>query len=263
MKKQILAFFLLLVMVLAVPVQAEGIYVKDEAGILTPEQQQKLEATAAEIGEKYQCGVYFISVPDFTMTGESDVREAAKYRYRKDDLGLGSGDDGVLLFMSMDDRKMALITYGYGNTAITDKYNQMIRDAMKKDFRDDDWYDGLETYLEMTGGCIQAARNGKNYHPRPSFGQRLIAIGICMLAGTGVAWLVVTVMEKKLKSVAAGTEATAYAGPDGLKLSVREDNFISTTTSRSYSPRSSGGSSGGGGGTTVDSDGFGGSSDSF
>lgn len=264
MKKQMFALLLLLVMVLAVPVQAKGTYIQDEAGILTPEQRQALEDTAAEIGEEYQCGVYFISVHDLALTGKTDVREAAKHRYLGDDLGIGSGSDGVLLLMSMDDRKMALITYGYGNTAITDQYNQMIRDAMKKDFRDDNWYEGLKTYLEMTGDCIQAARAGKDYHPRAGVLQWLPAIGICVLAGTGSAWLVVSLMEKKLKSVAVGTDAAAYAGPDSLKLTLREDQYTGTTTHRSYSPRNKDSSSGGGGGgTTVDSDGFGGSSDSF
>lgn len=262
MKRKILAMLLLLLTVLAVPVHAEGTYVKDEAGLLTSQQRQTLETAAAEIGEKYQCGVYFISVPDFALTGETDVREAAKYRYRRDSLGIGSGKDGVLLFMSMDNRKMALITYGYGNTAITDKYNQMIRDEMKKDFRDDDWYKGLKTYVEMTGDCIKAARSGKNYHPKAGGVHWVLAIGICVLAGTGGAWLVISILEKKLKSVAVGTNATAYAGPDRLQLTVKEDKYTGTTTRRVYSPpRSS--SKGGRGGTSVDSDGFGGSSDSF
>ena len=262
MKKQIFALLLLLVMGLAVPVQAKGTYIQDEAGILTPEQCRTLEVKAAEIGEKYQCGVYFISVSDLALTGESDVQAAAKRRYLEDDLGIGSGSDGVLLLMSMDDRKMALLTYGYGNTAITDQYNQMIRDAMKKDFRDDNWYEGLKTYLEMTGDCIRDARAGKDDHPRAGALHWTIAIGICVLAGTGSAWLVVSLMEKKLKSVAVGTDASAYAGPDSLKLTLREEQYTGTTTHRSYSPQNKS-SDRGGGGTTVDSDGFGHSSDSF
>lgn len=98
MKKRILSLcvILLLAVSLCTPVAASGFedaqlsFVTDEAALLTNEQRLELEQRAEEISQKYQCGVYIITVNDFTdYTYESSVYEAAKDLYREYELGYG------------------------------------------------------------------------------------------------------------------------------------------------------------------------------
>ena len=272
MKKLLSVFLsLALLLALAVPSLADDYfyYVFDDADMLTDDEEWELEEYAASISEEYDCGVYFISVDDFHDLGESDAYDAAKYLYRNMELGLGEDESGVLLMMSLSNRKMALIAHGYGNAAITDRINEDIRDTIKKSFRNDDWYSGVLDYFQETGRAIADAReNGITeadtvVYVQAPLGWRLVAILILFLLAMLVALVVTQVMKSQLKSVAPKTQAMDYSDSSPLELRVRQDRYLHTTTTRQYSPQKSDNNSSGGGSTSVDSGGFSGSSDDF
>ena len=77
-------------------------HVTDEAELFTIEQWQALEQRATDISEKYNFGVYIITVEDFRdYSNTSNIEKFAVKLY--DDYGLGYGDDraGVTLLLSM------------------------------------------------------------------------------------------------------------------------------------------------------------------
>ena len=51
-------------------------YVTDDAGILTDSQWEDLEQRAQQVSEEYQCGVYMITVDDYTDYSTESVYTA-------------------------------------------------------------------------------------------------------------------------------------------------------------------------------------------
>lgn len=129
-------------------------YVCDTALLLTDEEWASLEAQAEEISQKYQCGVYFITVDDFTDYYDGSVYEAAKAIYTANSLGWGGEKSGVMLLLSMAERDYSLIAYGYGNTAFTDYGKDKLSEVFLDDFGDDNWYSGLSDYLDKSESML-------------------------------------------------------------------------------------------------------------
>ena len=111
MKQKLTALLLvlLLAVTLVLPVMAAAPYVDDEAAILTLSEVETLEARAAEISEHYGVGVYICIVDDFGDYGYPDAATASYSIYHAQSLGYGSGRDGILLLLSMSNRKYARI----------------------------------------------------------------------------------------------------------------------------------------------------------
>lgn len=267
MKKRILSlcFILLLAVSLSVSVSAAGFeeaqlgFVTDEAGLLTNKQRLELEQRAAEISQKYQCGVYIITVNDFTdSTYATSVYEAAKDLYRAYELGYGEQRSGELLLLSMKERDYELFAYGYGNTAFSEAAAELA-ETFLDDFADDAWYDGFSDYLEKSASMLASSRNGKpldvDSDPKIVF----VGIGICLLLGCGLGLLLCWLLkEKQMKSVAVQQNADTYLRADGVHITNRQDQFSHITQTRVKIEKSSGK-----GGTTVDSGGFSGKSGKF
>ena len=163
MKRRFWSIFsvLLLLMLLALPVQAsEYRFVFDEAVLLTTPKAEQLDEMAADLSVRYDCGVYIVTVLDYTEYG-SDVRSAAENFFLDHDLGLGSDANGVLLMLSMLERDYALIAHGdLGNTAFTDYGKEILSEAFLDDFRYDSWAAGFADYLSTSEEFLHAASTG-------------------------------------------------------------------------------------------------------
>ena len=112
-------------------------------------------------------------------------------------------------------------------------------------FSEDDWYGGLEDYIEECSFYLQKATEGKPVRESPVF-------YIIIMAGMSLflAFLVVGFMWVRMKSVAKERTAAAYVAGD-LNLTGQSDVFTyRTETRQKIESSSSGGSrshSGGGG----------------
>lgn len=238
--------------------------VADAAGLLTTEQRSTLEQKAREIAKAYQCGVYIITMGDFTdYSNQSSLYEAAKELYLGYDLGFGEEHSGVLLVLSMAERDYTLLAYGYGNTAFTDYGKDRLADAFLDDFGDDDWYEGFDHYLTKSESMLRTARAGEplDVGNSPSIVTAGVLISIAL--GCGVSLLICLGFKGTMKSVAIQTDADSYIQPGSVDFTIREDRFTHITRNRVkiVQKSDSGGSSGGG--TTIDSSGFSGKSGKF
>ncbi len=261
MKKKLTALLLGLVLAvqLCIPASAETQlnYVTDTAGLLTSEELDTLEENAAELSEKYNFGVYIVTVDDYlTYTDTYDPESAAEEIYLSNELGEGSDQSGLLLLLSMEARDWSMFAFGYGNTAFTDYGKQYLSESFLDDFRKDVWYDGFEDYQQRCGEMLDAALAGNpvdvnNVPTNPN--ARMYGIIACTVLGILVAVLVAFLLKHQLKSVAHGTQAEAFVAAGGLQLTRQQDRYTHTTQSRVYDPPSK--SSGSGGGTTTRSSG--------
>ena len=114
MKRRLSALLLvlLLAVTLTVPALAAGDWVTDEAGLLTDQQISQLSQRAAALAHSSGVGVYIRTVDDYADYGFTDVETASYTLYHNDSLGVGDGRDGVLLLLSVSNRKYAAFVYG-------------------------------------------------------------------------------------------------------------------------------------------------------
>lgn len=263
--KKILSFLAVLALLTALCVPAlaaepELGCVTDAASLLSDQQWATLEGKAEALSAQYECGIYIITLDDFTdYVNTNDVYEAAKAIYREYSLGWGAEKSGVLLLLSMAERDYSLIAYGYGNTAFTDYGKDQLAKRFLDNFGEDDWYGGFSDYLNKCGSMLSTAREGHPLDVDSNPLIRLAGIGISLLVGCAAAFVIaVWVSDRMMKSVSAKTEAGAYLTAGSVEITGREDHFTHTTETRSKIERNSDS-----GGTTIDSDGFSGKSGKF
>lgn len=147
-------------------------YVLDLAGLLTYDQWKTLETRAVEISAQYGCGVYAVTVEDYADYGSS-IESVIQDAYHQLELGEGSGNDGVILMLSMADRDFATFVYGDQTEYAFDDYGlKQMEGSFLDNFADNDWYGGFSDYLEECGAYLalqrqrRVARGGRGALPQ-------------------------------------------------------------------------------------------------
>ena len=256
-KWHILPLLLMLLMLLAMPAQAsEYRFVFDEAYLLSATKVEELDQAAAEVSVGYNCGVYIVTLYDYSEYG-SNVRSAAENFFQNHDLGLGSDDNGVLLMLSMRERDYALIAHGdVGNRAFTDYGKDVLSDMFLDDFRYDSWSDGFADYISGSEELLYAAYTGAPVDVRQESGAGMTFIMVLLVPAL-IAGVSCGVMVASMKTARRKTNANDYS--KAVQITGRHDRFITRTVVRQKIESSSSSS----GGTRVNSGGFSGKSGKF
>jgi len=231
MKRKITVFVILLVVVslLCLPVQAaEGQYVVDEAGFLSDNEWARLEAAAASTSEKYDCGVYILTVPDLMDMGYGSDPYVAAYSYYHDNsLGLGSGRDGIIVFISAEYMDYAVFVYGEGAEYAFDEYGLAeLENEYIGYLSDREWYEGFNAYIKGCSRFLELAEEGDPV--REGMGG---SIGLGLIIGLVIAFIVCGIFKSQLKSVHKGSKAMQY-NVGGLNLTRERDQFTHQTVVR-------------------------------
>lgn len=268
-KKRSIVLSVVLLLMMILPAWAAGgqedgntPYINDMVGILTETEVSSLEQRAEAIAEEYQFAVNIVVVQRYQDYNSANVYEAAKTIYTDWGLGYGSGHDGILLLLSMDERDYANIAYGYGNTAFTDYGKEKMDEQFLDDFRDDDWFDGFTDYLRVSRNYLDMAAKGTPFdtNTEPSMGRTLARLAIRVLVPLLIAVVYVLWLKAQMESVSEARDAEEYIDENSAHLRVKTDVFTHTTRTERKIERDN---DRGGGGTSVDSGGFSGSSGKF
>ena len=253
-KWSVAILLLLLALQLVLPAQAmQDQHLFDEVGILTTEEHVQIENLAGDISLEYGCGIYMAVVWDYNEYG-STVRAAAENYFLAQNLGLGSDDNGVLLFLSMADRDYALIAHGaLGNAAFTDYGKDVLSEAFLENFRYDDWSGGFMSYVITGGSFLEQASTGKPVESNVGLTLVMILLIPAVIAGISCA-----VMAASMKTARIKTEADDYRGQ--VQITGSRDQYLTRTVVRQKIETNSSSRSGG---TTVNSGGFSGKSGKF
>ena len=133
-------------------------HVLDEAQLLGEQQEQQLQQQALQYAHQYECGLYIATVNDYRTYGY-DVMDAAISLYKQHDMGVGSGKDGALLLLSIEERDYALICYGTkGNQVFDEKTREEIEQSFLPYFRKNDWHSGFQAYLQSSRDALAGNR---------------------------------------------------------------------------------------------------------
>ena len=239
---------LVLLLALAVPAfAADGfadLYyrVNDSAEVLTEDEDSELEASLEELSVRQSFDVVVATIDSLEGEGYTSMEEYADDLYDYCQFGYGENRDGVLLLVSIGDRKWHISTCGYGITAFTDAGIQYLGEQMTPDMADGDY---------------AAAREGHPYDvdnmPKEPFS--IVYLGVALVIGLVTALIVTGVMKSQLKSVAPQRDATSYVRQGSMKLTNQRDLFLYRDVHRTERPKESSSSDSGGSSTHTSSSG--------
>ena len=222
-------------------------YIFDQNGSLSDEEWLDLETRAKGIVENRNVGIYFVIVDDYTEYGNGSVYEVTYQLYNDNQLGIGENNDGIIVLLSMRDRDYAMFVKGdYAQYAFNEYGKTQLEEAFLCDFGNNDWYVGINNYLNTCDKYLAMAEEGKPL--RASYWLHFVLVigGSCLIAG-GICYLFV----RSMKTVHQKVEANRYIAKGGLKLTQQYDRYTHTTETRVKIEKESSGNSssesGGGG----------------
>ena len=225
---------LMLLLALAVPAfAADGfadLYyrVNDSAEVLTEDEDGELEASLEELSVRQSFDVIIATINSLESEGCTSMEGYADDLYDYCQFGYGENRDGVLLLVSIGDRKWHISTCGYGITAFTDAGIQYLGEQMTPFMADGDYAGAFRTFVQWSDTYIDAARAGHPYDvnnlPREplSLMYLFLALGI----GLALAWVVVHVMKSQLRSVAFQENAASYVREGSMNLTNSRELFL-------------------------------------
>ena len=121
---------------------AQRAYIVDTAGMVSAEDAAQISKIGAELRSKTKAEIVVVTVPTL---GDTDIESYANELFRSWGIGDARMNNGVLLLIAKDDRAFR-IEVGYGlEGAITDGYAGSVLDAMKGEFRKENYSPAILT----------------------------------------------------------------------------------------------------------------------
>lgn len=220
-------------------------HVADVAELFTPSQLQALEEKAAAISQRYNFGIYVITVDDFqNYTNSSRISDFVIALYDAQDLGMGSDRAGTSLTISMAERDYNL---DFNSSRADEAFTEAGRDRMESRildyFRRDDYYGGFNEYLDICEEYLAAAEAGHPVGQGERSADASAPVIVAVILGLVAAVLVGLVLWLPMKTAKTKHDADQYAVPGSLNLNRRSDMFLRRSVSRRpRETQSSGGS---------------------
>ena len=226
---------LVLAAALAVPVFAvEGGFadlyyrMNDSAKVLTEDEDNELEDALEELSLRQSFDVVIATIESLESVDYDSMEAYADDLYDFCQFGYGADRDGVLLLVSVGDRKWHISTCGYGITAFTDAGIQYLGEQMTPDMADGDYAAAFRTFVQWSDAYIDAARSGRPYDVKnlPREPLSLMYLFLALGIGLVLAWVVVGVMKSRLRSVAFQENAASYVREGSMNLTNSRELFL-------------------------------------
>ena len=202
--------------------------VNDSAEVLTEDEDSELEASLEELSVRQSFDVIIATIDSLEDEGYTSMEEYADDLYDYCQFGYGENRDGVLLVVSIGDRKWHISTCGYGITAFTDAGIQYLGEQMTPDMADGDYAAAFRTFVQWSDAYIDAARSGRPYDVKnlPREPLSLMYLFLALGIGLVLAWVVVSVMKSRLRSVAFQENAASYVREGSMNLTNSRELFL-------------------------------------
>lgn len=254
MKKNILAICMTLILCLlvGVPASAEEKTISeerqlprlvDEADILTASEEEALLDQLDEVSERQECDVAVVTVD--SLEGKDATAYADDF-YDYNGYGMGTGDDGILFLVSMEEREWAITTYGFGITAFTDAGLSYIEDRFLPDLSAGNYAEAFSIYAELCDQFLTQAEEGDPYDvenlPNEPLSKSWILISL--IVGAILAFIITGYMRSQLKTVRKQMSAMSYVKDGSMNITDRRDLFLYRKVHRTAKPKDTGSSGG-------------------
>lgn len=220
----------------------------DDAGLLSASEKKEIEKRLDEISKSQECDVVLVTVDSL---GNKTAQAYADDFYDYRGYGMGQGDDGILLLLSMEDRDYAFSTYGFGITAFNDTGLEKLEEDILPLLGDNRYYDAFSTYADSSEKLLIMANEGTPYGvdgnvDKPST-EDIVATGVpgAAVVGIGGSGIATLVKKSRLKTVRRRYGAGDYVVPGSMVLDTSSEYYLYNQISKTPKPKenSSGGSS--------------------
>lgn len=203
---------------------SEKIY--DFADLFSDEEEQNLYEQAMNFIEKKNLDIVIVTIDE---NNKSSSMAYADDFYDYNDFGIGEDYSGILLLIDMDTRNIWISTTGEAIKKYTDSKIDDILDEIQPYAKKANYYDCAKEFIHIA--------QSQDFYTFLSY----ICIGI--IIAIIIASIFCVIFASKHKPVKLNTSASNYLDKSSLKITNRQDSFVSTHTSRT--PISSSSSSGG------------------
>ncbi|MGX2944010.1 TPM domain-containing protein [Enterococcus alishanensis] len=254
-------YFLLLLffcVLLPTKVFAAGDTITDQAGLFNDSEIQELSQKADELDQQIKGRVFILT----TDTNEEEPRKFANQNLMQ---RVGKDNNGALLLIDMNQRKVYLTTSGNMIDYLTDKRVDDILDDVQTNLQDSDYYNAGNAFLTKSAkfvshGVPQGSyrideKTGKiTYYKSITPLEAIISLVAAAIAG--IAFFIFVRLRYQLKS---GNFRYQYRQNAQLDLTEKSDTLVNSfvTTRIIPKPKNNSGGFGGGGGSTTNSSGGG------
>ena len=200
----------------------------DSANVLTEDEDNELEDALEELSLRQSFDVVIATIESLESVDYDSMEAYADDLYDFCQFGYGADRDGVLLLVSVGDRKWHISTCGYGLTAFTDAGIQYLGEQMTPDMADGDYAAAFRTFVQWSDAYIDAARSGRPYDVKnlPREPLSLMYLFLALGIGLVLAWVVVGVMKSRLRSVAFQENAASYVREGSMNLTNSRELFL-------------------------------------
>ena len=162
----------------------------DDAEVLTEDEDNELEDALEELSLRQSFDVTIATIESMESVGADSMEQFADDLYDYCQYGYGPDMDGVLLLVSVGDRKWHISTCGYGITAFTDAGIQYLGEQMTPSWPMD-YAGAFRTFVQWSDTYIDAAAT-HDVTPAPKAAARWLTAGLSACA----AWVVVSARKK-------------------------------------------------------------------
>lgn len=228
-----------------IPLERQKPRLVDDADLLTTSEEERLLDKLDEISERQQCDVAVVTVN--STNGKTPQAFADDY-YDYNGYGMGEGDDGVMLVISMEERDWYVTTYGFGIKAMTDDALDVMTIEVKSHLSNANYYEAFSVYADSCDDYITQAKNGKPFTRSDVLDLDEIAekAFISVVIALIVAFCVTAKLKAELKTVAPQRSASNYQRPNSLNITSGHETFLFKNVSKvKIQSSSSSGRSGG------------------
>ena len=237
----------------------------DFSDVLTDEEENKLRDRMRNFTEKYNMETVILTdnVP-YSYDGKNEQFATDFYDYN--DFGLNYDKyDGVILFRNTYETNPYFDAYAYGNAQLYFYKTRLsdILDDIYNDIHSGNYYEAFNKYLDdlemyYSKGKLENYVVDNNGYLKEI--KHYKAPILLIVLGSGVITAIIMgIMISKNKMIRKATTATEYLDKNSLKVTTKEDIFVTTHTT-SYTESDSSSSGGGGHSSSSGSSGIGHSS---
>lgn len=206
--------------------------VADEARLLSWDEEEELQERLYGIAEKFQCDV---AVATVDSCGGMNVQRFTDLYYYENGYGYGPELDGIMLLISIGDRRFHLATRGTAIDAFTDYGLEIIDEAITPELSDGEYADAFLTFADYAEEFLEEAERGVPYDTNHMYSEPMsVWLRLLIAAGIGLAAAGVTlaVLFRQLRSVRPGKEAREYVRDGSFRVTRAYDLFLYRTVTR-------------------------------
>lgn len=240
---------------LTTPYVDTAVKVYDAANLLSKEEISSLQSRIRQFINKHNTDMVIVTLNNNPRKADSYENATNKFAmdfYEYNDFGKGEptkdGYDGVILTIDMQNRYFSILDVGTPNIkfGVARLENLKYVEAMTPDIKAQRYGKAIKSFVDSYQEDLEAFKMVEYFIPdhnaykEDSVSKKVkditSMIGQSIFIGIIIALIILHFTPKNYKNIRKATAAGTYVKKGSFNLTVKEDTFVSTNTTKEYSP---------------------------